>query len=325
MRLSGANLWISITWKDSCPVDRRRRSIVKAGLQTHWWRISVTISLDAAGRIEETLEVLGALAVTRTDAGDSPQFDGAVPDRPRWPLQSISGLFPPEADIPTLKAQLMAVGGAGTAPVAEHFADQDWELSGRASFAPVRISDHLWVCPPWNRLPETEDRVEVVITPGLAFGTGTHATTQLCLQQLERQMLRGRTVLDWGCGSGVLAVAALLLGAADATAVDLDPKALVASGENAVLNGVNDALSVCRPDEVNGHEQYDIVVANILAGTIMDLAPTLERHLAPDGILILSGILAVQTDRVQAAFAQYNLNLSHREEWACLCGSRIAS
>jgi len=181
------------------------------------------------------------------------------------------------------------------------------------------------VCPPWNRLPEAEERVEVVITPGLAFGTGTHATTQLCLQQLERQMLRGRTVLDWGCGSGVLAVAALLLGATGATAVDLDPKALVASGENAVLNGVHDALSVCRPDEVNGHEQYDIVVANILAGTIMDLAPTLERHLVPDGILILSGILAVQTDRVQAAFAQYNLNLSHREEWACLCGSRIAS
>jgi ribosomal protein L11 methyltransferase len=138
-------------------------------------------------------------------------------------------------------------------------------------------------------------------------------------------MLRGRTVLDWGCGSGVLAVAALLLGAGTATAVDLDPKALVASRENATLNGVNDALSVCRPDEVSSHEQYDVVVANILAGTIMDLAPTLEHHLAPGGILILSGILVVQTDRVQAAFAQYNLSLSHREEWACLCGSRIAS
>ena len=325
MRLSGANLWISITWKDSCPVDRRRRSIMEEGMQTYWWRISVTAGLDAAGRIEETLEVLGALAVTRTDAGDSPQFDGAVPDRPRWVLQSISGLFPPDTDIPTLKAQLRVVGGAGAAPVAEHFADQDWELSGRASFAPVRISDHLWVCPPWDRLPEAEDLVQVVITPGLAFGTGTHATTQLCLQQLGCQMLRGRTVLDWGCGSGVLAVAALLLGAGTATAVDLDPKALVASRENATLNGVNDALSVCRPDEVSSHEQYDVVVANILAGTIMDLAPTLEHHLAPGGILILSGILVVQTDRVQAAFAQYNLSLSHREEWACLCGSRIAS
>ena len=325
MRLSGANLWISITWKDSCPFDRRRRSIMEEGMQTYWWRISVTAGLDAAGRIEETLEVLGALAVTRTDAGDSPQFDGAVPDRPRWVLQSISGLFPPDTDIPTLKAQLRVVGGAGAAPVAEHFADQDWELSGRASFAPVRISDHLWVCPPWDRLPEAEDLVQVVITPGLAFGTGTHATTQLCLQQLGCQMLRGRTVLDWGCGSGVLAVAALLLGADTATAVDLDPKALVASRENGALNGVNDALSVCRPDEVSSHEQYDVVVANILAGTIMDLAPTLEHHLAPGGILILSGILVVQTDRVQAAFAQYNLSLSHREEWACLCGSRIAS
>ena len=325
MRLFAANLWISTTSKDSCPAERRRGSIVKDPLQTHWWRISVNVTLEAAGRIEETMDVLGALAITRTDAGDSPQFDGAVPNRPRWALQSVSGLFPPEADVPTLKAQLMAVGGTGAAPVAEHIADQDWELSGRTSFGPVRISDHLWVCPPWNRLPDAQGLVQVVITPGLAFGTGTHATTQLCLQQLDRQVLRGRAVLDWGCGSGVLAVAALLLGAATATAVDLDPKALAASGENAARNGVNDALSVCRPDEVSGHEQYDVVVANILAGTIMDLAPTLEHHLAPGGILILSGILAGQAAQVQAAFAQYNLSPSHREEWACLCGSRIAS
>ncbi len=298
---------------------------MKDAPQTHWWRISVTVALDVVSRIEETLDVLGALAITRTDAGDSPQFDGAAPDQPRWALQSVSGLFPPEADIPTLKAQLVAVGGTGAAPVADHVADQDWELSGRASFSPVQISDHLWVCPPWDQLPDAKGLIKVVITPGLAFGTGTHATTRLCLQQLERQMLHGRTVLDWGCGSGVLAVAALLLGAATATAVDLDPKALVASGENAKRNGVEEILSVCRPYEVSSDDQYDVVVANILAGTLIDLAPTLERHVAPGGILILSGILAVQAARVQAAFAQYNLLLSHREEWACLFGSRTAS
>jgi|TARA_B100000315_G_scaffold109537_1_gene100517 ribosomal protein L11 methyltransferase len=297
---------------------------VKDPAHTHWWRVSVTVALEAAERIEETLEALGALAVTRTDAADAPQFDGAVPDRPRWALQTISGLYPPEVDLPALKAHLMAVCRTGAQPVVERVADEDWELSGRAAFAPVRISNHLWVCPPWHGLADEKGLVQVVITPGIAFGTGTHATTQLCLAQLENRILKGRTVLDWGCGSGVLAVAALRLGASAATGVDLDPKALSASRENAALNGVADALSVCKPDEVSNREQYDIVVANILAGTVIDLAPTLDRHLAPDGILILSGLLVAQAARVQASFAQYNLTLSHREEWACLCGARIA-
>ena len=219
----------------------------------------------------------------------------------------------------------MSVYRTSAIPVVEHVADEDWELSGRTAFTPVRISDHLWVCPPWHGVPDEKGLVQVVITPGIAFGTGTHATTQLCLAQLDAQKLKGRTVLDWGCGSGILAVAALRLGAATATGVDLDPKALLASRENAALNGVADALSVCQPEEVSNREQYDIVVANILAGTVMDLAPTLDRHLAPGGILILSGILVAQAARVQASFAQYNLTLSRREEWACLCGLRIAS
>jgi len=298
---------------------------VKDPVHTRWWRVSVTVALEAAGRIEETLEALGALAVTRTDAGDAPQFDGAVPDAPRWPLQTISGLYPPEIDIPALKAHLMSVCRTSATPVVEQVADEDWELSGRTAFAPVRISDHFWVCPPWHGVPDEKGLVQVVITPGIAFGTGTHATTQLCLAQLDVQKLKGQTVLDWGCGSGILAVAALRLGAATATGVDLDPKALSASRENAALNGVADALLVCQPEEVSNREQYDIVVANILAGTVMDLAPTLDHHLAPGGILILSGILVAQAARVQASFAQYNLTLSRREEWACLCGPRIAS
>ena len=298
---------------------------MKDPVRTHWWRVSVTVALEAADRIEETFEALGALVVTRTDAGDTPQFDGAVPDTPRWALQTISGLYPPEIDVPALKAHLMSAYRTSATPVVEHVADEDWELSGRTAFTPVRINDHLWVCPPWHGVPDEKGLVQVVITPGIAFGTGTHATTQLCLAQLDAQKLKGRTVLDWGCGSGILAVAALRLGAATATGVDLDPKALLASRENATLNGVADALSVCQPEGVSDREQYDIVVANILAGTIMDLAPTLDRHLAPSGILILSGILVAQTARVQASFAQYNLTLSRREEWACLCGLRIAS
>ena len=293
--------------------------------QSHWWRISAAVALDAADRVEETLEVLGALAITRMDAGDSPQFDAALPDKPRWALQSVSGLFTPDTDMASIEGPLIAVAGSGSATVVDPIANQDWELSGRASFAPIQISDRLWICPPWNQVPDTLNQIQVTITPGLAFGTGTHATTQLCLQQIECQALKGLKVLDWGCGSGVLAIAALHLGAGSATGVDLDPKAMVASRENALINGVADALDLCTPDALSDNAQYDLVVANILAGTIMELAGTLERHLKPQGILILSGILAAQVERVRASFAQYNLTSTYREEWACLCGLRIAS
>ena len=293
--------------------------------QSHWWCISVTVALDAADRVEETLEVLGALAITRMDAGDSPQFDAALPDKPRWALQSVSGLFTPDTDMASIERPLMAVAGSDAALGIDAVADQDWELSGRTSFAPVQISDRLWICPPWNPLPDSANQIQVTITPGLAFGTGTHATTRLCLQQIERHNFEGGKVLDWGCGSGVLAIAALRLGARSATGVDLDPKAMVASRENALINGVADALDLCTPDALSDNAQYDLVVANILAGTIMELADTLERHLKPHGILILSGILSAQVARVRASFAQYNLTSTYREEWACLCGLRIAS
>ena len=145
----------------------------------------------------------------------------------------------------------------------------------------VQISDRLWICPPWNPLPDSADQIQVTITPGLAFGTGTHATTQLCLQQIECHSFEGSKVLDWGCGSGVLAIAALRLGAGSATGVDLDPKAMVASRENALLNGVAGMFDLCTPDALSDDARYDLVVANILAGTIMELAATLEQHLKP--------------------------------------------
>tara|TARA_B100000676_G_scaffold178038_1_gene174784 strand:+ start:1814 stop:2713 length:900 start_codon:yes stop_codon:yes gene_type:complete len=293
--------------------------------QSHWWRISVTVALDAADRVEETLDVLGALAITRMDAGDSPQFDAALPDKPRWPLQSVSGLFAPDTEMASIEEPLMAVAGSDAALGIDAVADQDWELSGRTSFAPVQISDRLWICPPWNPLPDSANQIQVTITPGLAFGTGTHATTQLCLQQIECHSFEGGKVLDWGCGSGVLAIAALRLGAGSATGVDLDPKAMVASRENALLNGVAGTLDLCTPDALSDNARYDLVVANILAGTIMELAGTLEQHLKPQGLLILSGILGAQVDQVRTSFAQYNLTSTYREEWACLCGSRIAS
>ncbi len=289
--------------------------------KAHWLRIAVTVAHEVAGRAEEALEALGALAITRTDAGNSPQFDGATPGDPRWALQTLTAIFDPHTDIAGCTATLISVIGKTSPVQIDHFADQDWELSGRTQFPPVRISDRLWVCPPWQSAPDP-DALSLTITPGLAFGTGTHPTTQLCLVALEKLLLEGRSVLDWGCGSGILAVAALRLGAAHATAVDLDPRALTATQDNAERNGVSHALSVIEAGRLSQTLRSDIVVANILAGTVMALASTLNHHLRPGGTLILSGILAAQADRVRAAFPQYNFDLSRRDDWIVLRGQR---
>lgn len=286
-----------------------------------WTRVSATVEQHLARRVEEVLDTLGAIALTTTDAGDTPQFDGPTPDDPKWEEQVVSGLFESESDVDQVVAALHLILGARAAITTDPVHDQDWELSGRQNFPPIQISERIWVCPPWEAM--AEDRaMDIRINPGLAFGTGTHATTQLCLRAIESIRLSGQAVLDWGCGSGILAIAALRLGASTATGVDLDRRALTASIDNAKLNGVADQLAVCAPDELDPGHRYDVVIANILAGTILELAESLESALTPGGTLILSGILAPQADRVCAAFAQYNLTAFSQEEWVALVGQR---
>ncbi len=285
-----------------------------------WTRISVTVEQALATRVEEVLDTLGALALTRTDAGDTPQFDGPTPDDPQWPHQEVSGLFNADENVEGVIAALQLVVGQGSIETSV-IKDEDWELSGRKNFPPLQISPRLWICPPWE--PPTAQRpLAIRITPGLAFGTGTHPTTQLCLRALESINPTGAEVLDWGCGSGILAIAALRLGAASAIGVDLDPRALTASVDNAELNGVVDKLTVLAPEALDPQRRYPIVIANILAGTILELSDALDHAVAPGGTLILSGILNAQADRVCAAFAQYNLCVSSQEEWVALVGQR---
>ena len=261
--------------------------------------------------------------MSRTDAGDSPQFDVAEPGDPGWALQTVTGIFDPSMDVDACTTMLTGIIGEQTTVQVDQLADQDWELCGRTQFQPIKISNQLWVCPPWQAAPDT-NALTLVITPGLAFGTGTHPTTQLCLTLLEELTLKGCSVLDWGCGSGILAVAALRMGATQATAVDLDPRALTVTQENAKRNRVNHGLSVMSVEQLPHDLDYDIVLANILAGTLISLAPTLDRHLSPGGTLILSGVLPAQADRVQQAFAQYNFRLLQRDDWIALQGQRPA-
>ena len=301
------------------------RSVANAAGPTaaYWLQISVTVACDVADCVDEALEVFGAIAVSRTDAGDSPQFDVAEPGDPGWALQTVTGIFDPSMDVGACTTMLTGIIGEQTTVQVDQLTDQDWELCGRTQFQPIKISDQLWVHPPWQTAPDTH-ALNLVITPGLAFGTGTHPSTQLCLTLLEELTLKGCSVLDWGCGSGILAVAALRMGAAQATAVDLDPRALTATQENAKRNRVNHGLSVMSVEQLPHDLDYDIVLANILAGTLISLAPTLDRYLSSGGTLILSGVLPAQADRVQQAFAQYNFRLLQRDDWVALQGQRTA-
>ncbi|MBP3863108.1 MAG: 50S ribosomal protein L11 methyltransferase, partial [Pseudomonas sp.] len=201
--------------------------------------------------------------------------------------------------------------------------DQDWERSWMDNFHPMRFGQRLWIVPSWHAAPEP-DAVNLLLDPGLAFGTGTHPTTALCLEWLDGQDLKNCTVLDFGCGSGILAIAAMLLGAKHAVGTDIDVQALEASRDNANRNGVDPQLFPLYLPEDMPQVQADVVVANILAGPLVSLAPQLSSLVKPGGRLALSGILAEQGEEVAAAYAQdFDLDpIANRDGWVRISGRR---
>lgn len=263
------------------------------------WRQFV-MNLDALDPavVESVFLQLGAVSVTLTDAGDEPVLEPNPGETPLWRHTRITGLFSGDADLDAFARALRETLGIEKLP--EHrievLEDRAWEREWLRDFGPMRFGRRLWICPTGQAVDDT-DAVVVRLDPGLAFGTGTHATTALCLEWLDGLDLCGRNMLDYGCGSGVLAIAALKLGCAAATATDIDPQALIATGENARNNGVADNLTVRRgADEVSG--RFDVVVANILAGPLVEFADSITSHLAQDGMLALSGVLCEQADEV---------------------------
>lgn len=263
------------------------------------WRQFV-MNLDALDPavVENAFLQLGAASVTLTDAGDEPVLEPRPGETPLWSRTRITGLFPGDADLDAFARTLRATLGIEKLP--EHrievLENRAWEREWQRDFGPMRFGRRLWICPTGQAVDDT-DAVVVHLDPGLAFGTGTHATTALCLDWLDGLDLHGRIMLDYGCGSGVLAIAALKLGCAAATAMDIDPQALIASDENARNNAVADNLAVRgSADEVSG--RFDVVVANILAGPLVEFADSITSHLARDGMLALSGVLCEQADEV---------------------------
>ncbi|MEM7500942.1 MAG: 50S ribosomal protein L11 methyltransferase [Pseudomonadota bacterium] len=271
--------------------------------------------------VERTLDEQGALAITLSDAGDAPVLEPKPGETPLWTQTRVTALFDEDRDMAAVTAALRTAIAPQPLPVVrlEDLQDRVWEREWLQDFKPMRFGDRLWVAP-HHEAVDAEDAVVVRLDPGLAFGTGTHPTTALCLEWLDGARLEGATLLDYGCGSGILAIAALLLGAAEATAVDIDSQAITASRNNAASNGVLSRMRFETEVDVN----YDIVVANILAQPLIENAIPITERLRPGGKLALSGVLADQADDVCAAFAHRVTFAPHRYrgDWALLAGTR---
>ncbi|MGI9213506.1 MAG: 50S ribosomal protein L11 methyltransferase [Methylococcaceae bacterium] len=291
-----------------------------------WRQITFSVDESCADALSDDLTELGALSVSFDDDGDQPLFEPGPGETPLWHRTRVTGLFEPDVNPETVFLALAAryPGDVLNARTVTELEDQIWERAWLEHFKPMRFGSRLWVCPGGFEPPEP-DAVNILLDPGLAFGTGTHPTTALCLEWLEGQNLVDKTVMDYGCGSGILAVAALKLGAAQAYAVDIDPQALTATTDNALKNCVEDRLTCALPRTLSLSEA-DIVVANILAGPLAALADDLIKCLPMGGLLALSGILATQAETVISAY-QPRIHFEppvQREDWVLLAGVRVA-
>ena len=273
--------------------------------------------------LEDALLEVGAVSVTYQDAGDQPILEPGVNETPLWDELILSALFNADINVVATLILLEAVYGSELpSHKVEILEDKDWIREWMDSYKPMQFGSRLWICPSWCEVPD-KNAVTIMLDPGLAFGTGTHATTAMCLQQLDQMDVKGKTVIDYGCGSGILAIAALLLGAKSVVCVDTDPQALKTTLENAQRNGISeDRLQVYLPDEEPQHA-VDLVLANILAGPLVELAPKLMSLTACGGELILSGLLNEQREVIVEAYGEIQFEVFKTEnEWLCLQGRK---
>ena len=273
---------------------------------------------------EDALVELGAVSVTLEDAADDPVLEPAPGETPLWPTVRVQALFAGDADAVAITEAIARLFPGVAAPRLATVEDKAWEREWLRDFRPMRFGRRLWVCPGGQPAGDP-DAVRVELDPGLAFGTGTHATTAMCLEWLDGRDLRGRSLVDYGCGSGILAIAALKLGASSAHAVDIDPQALIATRENAERNGILSGLTVTGEPLLPG-ASADVLVANILAGPLVELAPHLAAAMRAGGEIALSGVLTEQLDAVTAAYRPwFDIALTAaREGWGLIGGRRRA-
>lgn len=291
-----------------------------------WIQIKLNATNANAEQIGDMLmEETGALSVTFLDAHDTPVFEPLPGETRLWGDTDIVALYDAEADtelvITLIKNSNMLE--TGFAYKVEQLEDKDWEREWMDNFHPMKFGERLWICPSWRDVPEP-DAINVMLDPGLAFGTGTHPTTSLCLEWLEGLDLKGKTVLDFGCGSGILAIAAIKLGAEKVVGIDIDPQALTASKDNAQRNGVADQLELFLPQDQPENFTADVVVANILAGPLRELSGIIKSLVKPNGLLAISGVLDTQAEDV-ANYYRDELHIDpivEQQEWCRISGHK---
>ncbi|PLW81076.1 50S ribosomal protein L11 methyltransferase [Kineobactrum sediminis] len=290
-----------------------------------WLQLRLDTDPEQAAMLEQHMLEAGAVAVTMEDNADQPVLEPGVGETPLWRQTRLTGLYPADTDMQAVLGHFPETLREDCNQRIEILEDKDWEREWIKHYQPMRFGRRLWVCPSWLEPPDP-GATNLLLDPGLAFGTGTHPTTALCLTELDSLELSGCKVVDYGCGSGILAAAALKLGATVALGVDNDPQALAASRENCTRNHIpEDALAIAAPNEElieTWRGQADVVVANILAGPLLDLSPTLLGLLRPGGTLLLSGLLNTQA---AALCKHYSSRIvltvaGEREGWVCLRG-----
>ena len=270
------------------------------------WRqlVMQTGTLDPE-RVEDILLGLGACSVTLTDAGDDPVLEPGPGETPLWNQVCITGLFSDDIDADGIEQALLDTLPSDARPELrwETLEDRQWEREWLKDFGPMQFGRRLWICPTTHDV-DAEDAVVVRLDPGLAFGTGTHPTTALCLEWLDGLDLAGKSMLDYGCGSGILAIAALKLGCKTAVGMDIDPQAVLATRQNAADNDVAGNLSVlAAAEQIRG--RFDVVAANILAGPLIQFAESITLTLGDEGMLVLSGVLCEQAPDVMRAYERW--------------------
>ncbi|MGK0498660.1 MAG: ribosomal protein L11 methyltransferase [Oceanicoccus sp.] len=295
-----------------------------------WLQLRVDTQRQQIEAVEDALLAAGAVSVTLQDNADQPILEPALGETPLWNLTCVTGLF--NAGTDTDQATVIATASYANNSAEDNLPhyrweileDKDWEREWMQNFHPMRFGQRLWICPSWKQPPEPA-AVNLMLDPGLAFGTGTHPTTALCLEWLDGTDVNGKTVVDYGCGSGILGIAALLLGADNVIAVDNDPQALIATLDNMQRNQLaGERISTHLPPQTPQNIQAEIVVANILAGPLAQLAPTISALTTAGGQLALSGIIANQADELIDCYSQwFDMETPVlRENWVRLNGRR---
>lgn len=288
-----------------------------------WIQIRINATAKTADKVSNMLLGRGAQAVTFMDAQDVPVYEPLPGETPLWGETEVMGLFDAETDPAPTIAFFQQIFGEDVGYKVEQLEDKDWVREWMDHFHPMQFGERLWICPSWRDVPNP-DAVNVMLDPGLAFGTGTHPTTALCLQWLDGLDLVGKTVVDFGCGSGILGIAALKLGAARVIGIDIDPQAIQASHDNAERNGVAGQIELYLPADQPQGVEADVVVANILAGPLRELAPLIAGHGKAGSLMALSGVLESQAPELETIYGQwFDMDpTAVKEEWCRLSGRK---